>query len=234
MTAYIRPAYSIAEALTASHPDSPDPPDPPNTDGAEENVATFFVRALYDYQSTDTSSLSFRAGDLIEVLSQLESGWWDGLLDNERGWFPSNYVEVLSNQELEQEFPTATTTTPHSAANHNNLTNGHTPQTEEDSEWSEEDMLGGGAGIEHLAETVMRNATSTSATNDFWMPQVTSEGQASVLTSFIFPARFLTLPCLGILSQHSDRRKVARPPSGCRRSSRRGGCLCARPQHPLT
>ncbi|KZP01330.1 hypothetical protein CALVIDRAFT_594815 [Calocera viscosa TUFC12733] len=65
---------------------------------------TFFVRALYDYQSADASSLTFRKGDLIEVLTQLESGWWDGLLEDERGWFPSNYVVHVSEDEVEQEF----------------------------------------------------------------------------------------------------------------------------------
>ena len=45
-----------------------------------ENLSTFFCRALYDYASTDESSLSFRRGAVIEVLTRLESGWWDGLL----------------------------------------------------------------------------------------------------------------------------------------------------------
>ncbi|KDN46450.1 hypothetical protein K437DRAFT_107336 [Tilletiaria anomala UBC 951] len=69
----------------------------------EESVS-FFVRALYDFSSEDSSSLSFRKGALIEVLTQLESGWWDGLLGNDvRGWFPSNYVEIISDEEAERE-----------------------------------------------------------------------------------------------------------------------------------
>ncbi|KAN0064766.1 cell division cycle-related protein [Thecaphora frezii] len=76
---------------TASAPDSNEPP-------------SFFVRALYDFESSDTSSLSFRKGAIIEVLTQLESGWWDGLMDNDvRGWFPSNYVEPISDEEAEVE-----------------------------------------------------------------------------------------------------------------------------------
>ncbi|KAI9219122.1 ras guanine nucleotide exchange factor domain-containing protein [Blastocladiella britannica] len=50
------------------------------------------VRALYDYDGGESSNLSFKADDLIQVFTQLESGWWDGLLREERGWFPSNYV----------------------------------------------------------------------------------------------------------------------------------------------
>ncbi|PWY99569.1 hypothetical protein BCV70DRAFT_223969 [Testicularia cyperi] len=69
-----------------------------------DDMPSFFVRALYDFESNDASSLSFRKGALIEVLTQLESGWWDGLLDNQiRGWFPSNYVEPISDQEAEME-----------------------------------------------------------------------------------------------------------------------------------
>jgi son of sevenless len=70
-------------------------------------LSAVFCRALYDYQSRDTSSLSFRKGDIIEVLTQLDSGWWDGLLHEERGWFPSNYVAPVSEQEIEQELRAA-------------------------------------------------------------------------------------------------------------------------------
>ncbi|KAF8583321.1 ras GEF [Ramaria rubella] len=66
-------------------------------------LSAVFCRALYDYQSRDASSLSFRKGDIIEVLTQLDSGWWDGLLHDERGWFPSNYVAPVSEREIEQE-----------------------------------------------------------------------------------------------------------------------------------
>jgi son of sevenless-like protein len=72
--------------------------------GEEEQSRSFFVRALYDFTSDDASSLSFEKGAIIEVLTQLESGWWDGLLGiNTRGWFPSNYVEVISDEEAEME-----------------------------------------------------------------------------------------------------------------------------------
>ncbi|KAJ9479304.1 Cell division control protein 25 [Pseudozyma hubeiensis] len=76
----------------------------PSTGDESDEPPSFFVRALYDFESHDASSLSFTKGALIEVLTQLESGWWDGLLDNQvRGWFPSNYVEPISDQEAELE-----------------------------------------------------------------------------------------------------------------------------------
>jgi son of sevenless-like protein len=67
----------------------------------QQFITTFFCRAKYDYQSPDDASLSFRRGDIIEVLTRLETGWWDGLLGEERGWFPSNYVDIISDEEAD-------------------------------------------------------------------------------------------------------------------------------------
>ncbi|MCJ1395917.1 hypothetical protein MMC18_008803 [Xylographa bjoerkii] len=55
-----------------------------------------YVRALYDYDADDQTSLSFRQGDIIQVITQLESGWWDGIINDVRGWFPSNYCAVVA------------------------------------------------------------------------------------------------------------------------------------------
>lgn len=59
-----------------------------------------YVRALYDYQADDAGSLSFRLGDVIQVLNQLDNGWWDGWLHGVRGWFPSNYCESITQNDL--------------------------------------------------------------------------------------------------------------------------------------
>lgn len=58
-----------------------------------------YVRALYDYDAHDRTSLSFQQGDIIQVLTQLESGWWDGIAHEKRGWFPSNYCTIISADE---------------------------------------------------------------------------------------------------------------------------------------
>lgn len=69
----------------------------------EEDPPSFFVRALYTYTATDKSSLSFERGDIIEVLTQLPTGWWDGILCDQRGWFPSNYVETIDEETAQRE-----------------------------------------------------------------------------------------------------------------------------------
>ena len=61
--------------------------------------SVLFVKALYDFNSSDSSSLSFRRDDIIQVLTRLESGWWDGLCNGERGWFPSNYVTAVEDDD---------------------------------------------------------------------------------------------------------------------------------------
>ncbi|KAG0836182.1 hypothetical protein G6F57_009894 [Rhizopus arrhizus] len=53
------------------------------------------VKANYAFESNDPSSLSFKEGDYIDVLCKLPSGWWDGWCDGQRGWFPSDYVEIV-------------------------------------------------------------------------------------------------------------------------------------------
>ncbi|KAI9291600.1 ras GEF [Neoconidiobolus thromboides FSU 785] len=53
------------------------------------------VRALYDYFSSDEASLSFKKGEIIKVLTELESGWCQGEKNGEKGWFPKNFVERI-------------------------------------------------------------------------------------------------------------------------------------------
>lgn len=75
---------------------------PPNQ-GPDDLFTSLFCRALYDFKdpSLENSVLSFRQNDIIEVLTQKSSGWWDGLLGDERGWFPSNYITLILDEEAE-------------------------------------------------------------------------------------------------------------------------------------
>ncbi|KAI8071443.1 ras guanine nucleotide exchange factor domain-containing protein [Gongronella butleri] len=58
------------------------------------------VRALYPFESTERASLTFQAGDEIDVLTQLDSGWWDGWCNGKRGWFPCNFTQVIQEGAL--------------------------------------------------------------------------------------------------------------------------------------
>ncbi|ORX52679.1 SH3-domain-containing protein [Hesseltinella vesiculosa] len=68
------------------------------------------VRAIYTFESTDKSSLDFIQGETIDVLTKLPSGWWDGICNGARGWFPSNYVQVIESFEQMPPVPDSTMT----------------------------------------------------------------------------------------------------------------------------
>ncbi|CAI6314478.1 unnamed protein product [Periconia digitata] len=54
--------------------------------------------ALYNFHATTNTELDVLAGDLILVVNQHESGWWDGVLNGVRGWFPSSYCKVVGEK----------------------------------------------------------------------------------------------------------------------------------------
>lgn len=68
------------------------------------------VLALYDYVSSKSSQesqyLNLKQGDMIYVLSKLNSGWWDGIIIDDlkgkvtRGWFPHNYTCPIKDNPM--------------------------------------------------------------------------------------------------------------------------------------
>jgi son of sevenless-like protein len=135
------------------------------------------VRALYDYQSNDPSSLSFRRADIIEVLTRLESGWWDGLLNDERGWFPSNYVEVLETAEadaiLRQQNREDQSSIAPSQFTDSIVDMASVMGQGQDGSWmdtSEIDLRNALSGVVH-------QPSQQQSTADFWLPNVGADGR---------------------------------------------------------
>ncbi|GAA5872216.1 hypothetical protein JCM16303_001019 [Sporobolomyces ruberrimus] len=83
-------------------------PSPPST---PPPTAPLYVRALHTFSPESLppdpaeagTCLSFEHGQVIKCLNQDASGWWDGELEGRRGWFPSNYVEVIASETAESE-----------------------------------------------------------------------------------------------------------------------------------
>ncbi|TPX41023.1 hypothetical protein SeMB42_g05764, partial [Synchytrium endobioticum] len=73
-----------ANAIAAQR--KPPPPAPP-----AKKLPT--VRALYDYAAAEADELSFKAGDMITVISKDDAGWWTGNVKGKRGLFPANYAQ---------------------------------------------------------------------------------------------------------------------------------------------
>ncbi|KAG0084783.1 ESCRT-0 subunit protein hse1 [Podila epicladia] len=53
------------------------------------------VRALYDFEPTESGELGFQKDDIIVVLATSYQDWWKGELYGRQGIFPVNYVEEL-------------------------------------------------------------------------------------------------------------------------------------------
>ena len=117
------------------------------------------VKAMYTYNAEDSSNLSFRRGDLITVITRLDSGWWDGTLNGTRGWFPSNYCEIISSSQV-------------------NDRDGVNGDAETDFDFDEESDLTSGAseddsGSENGLKPRLGNDVAAAA----WIPQATPDGR---------------------------------------------------------
>ena len=131
-----------------------------------------YVRALYDYEADDRTSLSFHEGDVIQVITQLESGWWDGVINGVRGWFPSNYCQVIASPEDVLE----------NKQNGVRLDMEEEDLDEEDEEadeyddnYEEDDGDSEGEGFTQLP--IEGNNISERTRADFWIPQATPDGR---------------------------------------------------------
>ncbi|KAG9395970.1 PH domain [Carpediemonas membranifera] len=70
------------------------------------------LRALFDFDARVGNELSFKKGDVITLIEEHESGMWKGELNNEKGYFPYNYVQLYdrydgaqSDKVVEDETP---------------------------------------------------------------------------------------------------------------------------------
>ena len=125
-----------------------------------------YVRALYDYEADDRTSLSFHEGDVIQVITQLESGWWDGVINGVRGWFPSNYCQIITGPDDLPEQPI----------------NGHVDQILDEMEEPEEfdesfDQDEESEGEAPVGLTRDLANPGDNARADFWIPQATPDGR---------------------------------------------------------
>ncbi|XP_071543654.1 intersectin-1-like isoform X12 [Panulirus ornatus] len=73
------------------------PEEPPMPDNLVHDEVSEFYQALYPYQSGEPGDLTFNAGEIILVVKK-EGDWWHGIINQNCGIFPSNYVERLQNQ----------------------------------------------------------------------------------------------------------------------------------------
>ncbi|KIY53796.1 hypothetical protein FISHEDRAFT_63265 [Fistulina hepatica ATCC 64428] len=105
----VDPVSALADrtsSIALSEPKMPSPPDstyslpipPPSRTPNPSTPAPFpQARALWAYNenNTDPNDLSFREGDIIEIVAETNADWWTGRCGGKEGLFPSNYVDRL-------------------------------------------------------------------------------------------------------------------------------------------
>ena len=113
-----------------------------------------YVQALHDYDNNDSDELSFRQGDTISVFTQLTSGWWQGVLNDRRGWFPGHYCTILRSEEPKEDVESDTEGEDEEENNPEASTSRHSSGqlTKDDHDAAEEDLA-------------------------FWVPQATPDGR---------------------------------------------------------
>jgi hypothetical protein len=56
------------------------------------------AKAVVRFLSADDPSFSFNENDVILIIDQDDKGWFQGSLNGKQGWFPSSYVEIISDE----------------------------------------------------------------------------------------------------------------------------------------
>ncbi|KAI8884225.1 hypothetical protein K501DRAFT_248191 [Backusella circina FSU 941] len=82
-----------------------------------------YRKAMFDFNSNNDDEISFKAGDLIRVISEIDKGWWVGEVHDERGIFPVNFTDEY-DARIQQPLPSLplnTATNNVSSASINNL-----------------------------------------------------------------------------------------------------------------
>ncbi|XP_076608556.1 ABI family, member 3a isoform X2 [Chaetodon auriga] len=71
------------------------PPLPPPVDYDTNAPPQYLekVVALYNYEASKPDDLSLTEGDIVYLTCRHDDGWCEGVLDNNRGFFPENYVQ---------------------------------------------------------------------------------------------------------------------------------------------
>lgn len=171
-TAHVRPQQHSTGTTSASRSRAPSigmnvqsPTSVPPT--------ALYVRALYDYEADDRTSLSFRQGDTIQVITQLASGWWDGIINGVRGWFPSNYCVIVTGpEEVVARYPQQL------SSNGADLSG----ESGTEDEYEESDEAQAVAGMQ--ASRTDESRQSVDRTEDreqeeaaYWIPQATPDGR---------------------------------------------------------
>ncbi|XP_014837673.1 PREDICTED: SH3 domain-containing kinase-binding protein 1 isoform X4 [Poecilia mexicana] len=65
-----------------------------------EQIRKRRCKASFSYAPQHEDELELKVGDVIEIIAEVEEGWWEGVLNGKIGMFPSNFTkEILADPD---------------------------------------------------------------------------------------------------------------------------------------
>ncbi|KAM4544279.1 SH3 domain-containing kinase-binding protein 1 [Fundulus diaphanus] len=65
-----------------------------------EQIRKRRCKASFSYAPQHEDELELKVGDVIEIITEVEEGWWEGVLNGKIGMFPSNFTkEILADSD---------------------------------------------------------------------------------------------------------------------------------------
>ncbi|XP_051510512.1 CD2-associated protein-like isoform X3 [Myxocyprinus asiaticus] len=56
-------------------------------------------KVLFEYVPQNEDELELKIGDIIDIIEEVEEGWWSGTMNGKSGLFPSNFVKEIESVE---------------------------------------------------------------------------------------------------------------------------------------
>ncbi|XP_040279608.1 SH3 domain-containing kinase-binding protein 1 isoform X1 [Bufo bufo] len=73
--------------------------------GRGERTRRRRCQVAFSYMPQNEDELELKVGEIIEVLGEVEEGWWEGVLNGKSGMFPSNFIkELVTETEIGGNF----------------------------------------------------------------------------------------------------------------------------------
>ncbi|XP_038658477.1 SH3 domain-containing kinase-binding protein 1 isoform X2 [Scyliorhinus canicula] len=66
-----------------------------------EKIRSRRCQVAFSYAPQNEDELELKIGEIIEVLGEVEEGWWEGVLNGKSGMFPSNFIKELPDEQEE-------------------------------------------------------------------------------------------------------------------------------------
>lgn len=69
-----------------------------------EQIRKRRCKASFSYAPQHEDELELKIGDVIEIIAEVEEGWWEGILNGKIGMFPSNFTkEILADSDASSQ-----------------------------------------------------------------------------------------------------------------------------------